>query len=93
MCLVKPHGRAYISNMMFGNDLAEDPTTTSQIVRHLPIALAAFGLLAAFVALHVAATGIAIAAVAHIAIGAAVFAIRRHRGAGNQPTEAGPTVR
>lgn len=79
--------------MMFGNDLVEDPTLTSQILRHLPIVLLALGVAAAFVALHVAVTGIAIAAVAHIAIGLAVLAVRRHRGGTSSPAGTGPTIR
>lgn len=77
--------------MMFGNDLVEDPTLKSQILRHLPIVLLALGVAAAFVALHVAVTGIAIAAVAHIVIGLAVLAVRRHRA--GSPAGNGPTIR
>ena len=65
--------------MMFENELAPSPTLKSQILRHLPIAALVLGVLGAFVAMHVAITGVAIAAVAHVVLGLVVLGIRRHR--------------
>lgn len=79
MCLAAASCSLYVSNMMFENDLNPSPSLRSQIVRHLPIAAIVLGVLAAFVALHVAITGVVIAAVAHVGIGLVLLAIRSHR--------------
>lgn len=69
---------------MFENDLSPEPNLKSQILLHLPLAAIVLGVLAAFFALHLAITGIFIAAAAHIVLGLVLLAIRRHRGtAGN----------
>lgn len=79
LCLVTRSCPLYISNMMFENELTPTPSVKSQIVKHLPIAAIVLGVLAAFVALHVAITGVLIAAAAHVVLGLGLLGIRRHR--------------
>lgn len=65
--------------MMFENNLSPSPSLKSQVLLHLPLAAIVIGVLAAFVALHLAITGIIIAALAHVALGLLLLVIRRHR--------------
>lgn len=74
--------------MTFENDVTPDPSLRSQIRSHLPIAAVLFGVAVAFVALHVAVTGLVIAAAAHVLLGLILLGVRRHRGATSDGTEA-----
>lgn len=64
------------------DDLTPSPSLRNQLVAHVPIAIIVVGLLAMFFALHVAVTGLAVLAIAHVALGLALLLIRRHRHAG-----------
>ena len=79
LCLFTVAASPYIPNMVFENNLAPEPTLRTRIVDHLPIAIAVAGLLAVFVSLHVAATGLIMAALAHVLIGVVLLVVRRHR--------------
>lgn len=69
--------------MMFENDLLQEPTIRSQVIRHLPLVLLVGGVLAALFALHTAVVGVVVVAGAHVALGIVIFAVRRHRSSGD----------
>ena len=65
--------------MVFENNLQSDPSPRDQLVRHIPIALIVLGVLAAFVALHTAVTGVLLLGLGHAVVGLVILGIRRHR--------------
>lgn len=70
--------------MMFENNLQSNLSLRSQIARHLPIAIVVLGGFAAFVAMHVALTGVVVLALAHVLVGLVLLVVRRHRGSSNE---------
>lgn len=82
LCLFGSHHPPYILNMTFDNDLSTDSSFRDQLTSHLPVALIALGVGAAFVALHVAIAGLAALALLHVVGGAGLLAFRRHRASG-----------
>jgi len=79
LCLVAGFHPSYISNMMFDNELSNEPTLRSQLHSHLPIAALAIALLALFVAMHVAAIGLVLLAAGHLVVGVGLVAGQRFR--------------